>query len=211
MSLTEVMEPQTVMKKRQTLVRRVSDLFKEGKYSGPPSLFRHTSMQRIRHCCQNLNLFPYLLYSFDNSKSHPLAKKVNLGITHILKKIAARFFLVYASFRHVVLRQIRSEAPVKIISAEPSKAVETTPKFTRSRKEKPKQNSYFLILAIYLAPLVLAFQLVAICSLLVFENHTPGFIFLFTALLCLGYISLKVMVSDTVSRREFKNEKRKLE
>ena len=168
-------------------------------------------MQKIRHCCQNLNLFPYLLYSFGNSKSHPLAKKVNVRIEHILKKIAARLFLLYASFRHIVLREIRSEAPVKKIAAEPSNALETKPKLSRCRKQKPKQISYFLLVAIYLAPLILAFQLVAIVNLLILENHTPGFIFLLTALLCLGYISFKVMVSDTESHRAFKKEKRKLE
>ena len=168
-------------------------------------------MQKIRHCCQNLNLFPYLLYSFDNSKSHPIAKKVNVRIEHILKKIVERLFLIYMSVRHVILREIRSEASSTKIRTNLSDAVQTTPKFTKCRKQKPKKISYFLLLAIYLAPLVLAFQLVILVSLLVFETHTPGFIFLFSALLCLGYISLKIMISDTEARRAFKMEKRKLE
>ncbi|CAK9817290.1 hypothetical protein ANTQUA_LOCUS9319 [Anthophora quadrimaculata] len=81
---------------KSTLDGRVSDILKDGSYSGPPMLFHHESMQKIRHCCQNLNLFPYLLYSFDNSKSHPIVRKVHLCL-------AVYFALVFLAFQLVGL------------------------------------------------------------------------------------------------------------
>lgn len=164
-------------------------------------------MQKLRHCCQNLNLFPYLLYTFGSSKSHPFAKKVNVRLEQYLKRILENLFLIYTSLRHLILREIRSE---KKIRAEKKIADEKLRVF-RSIKQKPKEISYFLVTAIYLVPLILAFQLVTIGSLLALENHTPGFIFLVTALFCLGFISLKVMFCDKTARKTFKNEKRKAE
>lgn len=208
MSRVKVMEQETVLKKRQTFVRRVSDLFKDGTYSGPPSLFRHTSMQKLRHCCQNLNLFPYLLYSFENSKSHPIAKKVNVHLEQYLKRIVENLFFIYTSIRHLVLREIRSETKPSIPA---EKKIENLRKsrIFRSIKQKPKEISYLLLTAIYLVPFILVLQLIAIGNLLIVEKHTPGFIFLVTALFCLGYITLKVMFCDKTARKTFKNEKRK--
>lgn len=166
-------------------------------------------MQKLRHCCQNLNLFPYLLYSFENSKSHPFAKKVNVRLEQYLKRIVENLFLIYTSIRHLVLREIRSEK--KIIRNEKKIDNLSKSRIFRSIKQKPKEISYLLIMAIYLVPLILIFQLIAIGNLLIVEKHTPGFIFLVTALFCLGFISLKVMFYDKTARKTFKNEKRKKE
>lgn len=184
---------------KPTLVRRVSDMLKDGSKSGPPMLFRHASMQKIRHCCQNLNLFPYLLYSFDNSKSHPIARKVHLCLGQILQGITARFFFLYKSFRQSLLRGIRAEEfPQPLEPIKPVESCKATPIF-EPIQQKRKQNPLFLTLAVYFAPLLLIFQLIGLCSLMVFGKYTPGFIFLISALLFLGCISLKIFFHETVT------------
>lgn len=174
-------------------------------------LFRHASMQKIRHCCQNLNLLPYLLYSFDNSKSHPIARKVHVCLGQFLEAITARIFFVYKSFRQSLLCGIRSnECQVP----EPSKTEEfckLTPRFRTARQQKRKPDSpLFLTLAVYFAPLLLAFQLIGLFSLMIFGKYTPGFIFLISALLFLGCISLKILFHETVTHTR-KCEKMKAE
>ncbi|XP_012278544.1 uncharacterized protein LOC105698667 [Orussus abietinus] len=195
---------------KPTLVRRVSDMFKDGNYSGPPSLFRHSSMQRIRHCCQNMNLFPYLLYSFGNSKSHPVAKKVNVCFSFFLKGITERIFFLNSSLKQRVLEGLGTEA------LSPKKSGRTSlekvpPKFSKFEKQERKRISIVLTLGVYFALLVLAFQLVGLCSLMLYpEKYTPGFIFLISALVVLAVISLKIMVHDTMAKG-YKREKRKLQ
>lgn len=193
-----ITEAEEVIKGEATLVRHVSNMVKDGNSSGPPTLFRHSSMQKIRHCCQNLNLFPYLLYSFDNSKSHPIARTVHICFGELLKGITARIFFLYKNVRHSVLRGIRADdAHAQSIVKEPS-ADPTKPRFLIRQRQKRKQNNPLLLtLAVYLAPLLLAFQLIGLFSLMVVGKYTPGFIFLITALLFLGYISLKILLHQT--------------
>ncbi|XP_012139723.1 uncharacterized protein LOC105662384 [Megachile rotundata] len=188
---------------KPTLVRRVSNMLKDGSYSGPPMLFRHASMQRIRHCCQNLNLFPYLLYSFDNSKSHPVARKVHLCLGQLLEVLTARIFFLYKSFRRSLLRGICSEDS-KIEEQQPAKPAEDASKLTSefqtiNRPKRKQQSPLFLSLAVYLAVLFLAFQMVGVFSLMVSGKYTPGFIFLISALLFLGCISLKILFHESVT------------
>ena len=199
--LAGIMETEDVVGK-PTLVRRVSNMLKDGSYSGPPMLFRHASMQKIRHCCQNLNLFPYLLYSFDNSKSHPVARKVHLCLGQFLEVITARIFFLYKSFRRSLLRGIRSDDH-KTEEQEPIKSPIDTGKLTSefqtiTRQKRKQQSPLFLSLAVYLAVLFLAFQMVGLFSLMVFGKYTPGFIFLISALLFLGCISLKILFHESV-------------
>lgn len=209
-----IQEEDSTIKKVPTLVRRVSDMFKDGTYSGPPSLFS----QKIRHCCQNLNLFPYLLYSFENSKSHPIAKKVNLCFDLILKNFVQRLLFVYASLRRAALCGLQQKSLLtskkEIQEQNIFEENDTKARLCKFQKQKPKRNSMLLIIAIYLAPLILAFQLIGLCSLLIFGKYTPGFIFLVTSLIFLGYISMKIMFHDTVTvrrKREERREKKKLE
>lgn len=210
-----VQEEDSTIKKAPTLVRRVSDMFKDGTYSGPPSLFS----QKIRHCCQNLNLFPYLLYSFENSKSHPIAKKVNLCFDLLLKNFVQRLLFVYASLRRTALCGLQQKSLLsskKEIADENDSLSDTDTKarLYNVQKQKQKHTSKLLVIAIYLTPLILAFQLIGLCSLLIFGKYTPGFIFLVTSLVFLGYISMKIMFHDTVAvrrKREERREKKKLE
>ena len=186
----------------------------------PPSLYRVSSMQKIRHCCQNINLLPYLLYSFSNPKANV---KVNVYISLFLNRIAERIFRVYASIRHTIIRGLPFEITRKSIAVcdemkctEQQRINEVTkapqlPKFAKFERQKPKQSTLALKLAVYLAQFVLAFQLIGILSLLIFGKYTPGFIFLLSALLFLGYISMKVLSSDGTKIYRFKHQKRKIE
>ncbi|XP_046747936.1 uncharacterized protein LOC124412252 [Diprion similis] len=228
-----------IIKQRHTLARRVSGMFKDGKTSGPPLLFRHASMQRLRHCCQNLNLFPYLLYSFGNSKSHPTVKKLhnhfillmhNLSIiiqsmlNSILQSIPVKNSVRFAiGFQRVLLKHLHSQgltrsyeafASLRKTSKPPQKTQEIKnreeEKFAKFKPRERKRISLVLTLAVYFALLVLASQLVGIISVMLFGKYPPGFIFLMSALLFLGYITLKIMAFDKVGHG-FKEEKRKTE
>lgn len=205
----------------------------DGRTDGPPSLFPQNSMQKLRHCCQNLNLFPYLLYAFGNPKATMPMMKVNMCIGLFLARITERIIRVYSSMTQTIinglgLAAISSVATAKTPSSEwlavderlseklaitPVTRAEDKParKFEKFVVQKPKDSPLFLKLAVYFAPLVLAFQLVGIMSLMVFGKYTPGFIFLVSALLFLGYISMKVLSQDTAAPHTFKREKRKVE
>ena len=191
---------------KATLVGDVSNVLKDGSHSGPPTLFRHASMQRIRHCCQNLNLLPYLLYSFDNSKSHPIARKVHLCFDHLLQTATARILLLQKSFRRSLIRGIHSEESQEQESAKLEEPCRS--RFRTFSRQKRKENPLFLILAVYFAPLLLACQSIGLFSLMVFGKYTPGFIFLFAALLFLGCISLKIFFHESMTHTE-KCEKKK--
>lgn len=198
-----MMEKEDVVGK-QTLVRRMSNMLRDGSNSEPPMLFRHTSMQKIRHCCENLNLFPYLLYSFENSKSHPIACKLHYCFQQFIQLITARLYFLHKSFQQSLLCNIHAK---KLQTAEPPKITESvsklTPRFRRIRQDqKPKQSRrLFLTLAVYFAPLLLLFQLIGLFSVMVFGKYTPGFIFLISALLFLGCISLKIFFHETAKER----------
>ncbi|XP_031832796.1 uncharacterized protein LOC116427052 isoform X2 [Nomia melanderi] len=199
-NVSGIMESEDVVRK-ETLVRRVSNILKDGSNSGPPLLFRHASMQRIRHCCQNLNLFPYLLYSVDNSKSHPIPRKVHVCLGQLLRVIVARVFHIYQQLRHSLLRGIQSDDFQSKQTTQTDDVPKPPVKFQRVVRRKPKQScSLYLTLAIYLAPLVLFCQLIGLFSIMVVGKYTPGFIFLTSALLFLGCISLKIMFYESTPR-----------
>ncbi|XP_072761338.1 uncharacterized protein [Anoplolepis gracilipes] len=199
--MSGIMEKKDALKRKPTLARRVSDMFKDGNYSGPPMLFRHASMQKIRHCCQNLNLLPYLLYSFDNSKSHPVALKVHVSLSRFLREITISLLVAYENLRQLLaLRKIHAvEEPVNKAGTK----VESTDEFTKLATsfggfEKPKRKPHplYLIAAMYLVPLLLGFQMLVLCGLTIIGKYTPGFIFLIAALLFLGGIALKVLLHE---------------
>lgn len=163
-------------------------------------LFRHASMQKIRHCCQNLNLLPYLLYSFDNSKSHPLARKMHVYLSHFLQEITISFLITYRNLCRSVLRGIRIEKPAdaqEAIAETNDEPAKPAARFNRFKKPKRKHSCY-LTAAVYLVPLLLVFQMIALCSLTIFGKYTPGFFFLITSLLLLGGIKLKILLHETV-------------
>ncbi|XP_044008630.1 uncharacterized protein LOC122852737 [Aphidius gifuensis] len=181
---------------RMTLVRRVSDLFREKNNSGSPRLFNHSSMEKLRHCCQNLNLFPYLLYSLENAKNNQL----NFG--QLFRIISERIFLFYVNIRQHNLYGLRLISDSKKIQSDSQSSSKkcVIQKFSKFQIEKRKENSLLIILAVYLAPILLAFQLIGIVTLILFGEYTPGFLFLFFSIIFLGYISMKIFTRDTTSQ-----------
>lgn len=204
------MEPEDVVGE-QNPVNRVSDMPKDGSCSRPPMLFRHASMQKLRHCCQNLNLFPYLLYSFGNSKSHPIALKVHLCFGQLLEAMTARMLCLYQQLRHSLLRGIKSSEDFQVEGTRlGSRSSRHTVKFEKLPPQKRKQIPLYLTLSVYLAPLLLLFQLVGLLGLMGTGKCTPGFIFLISALLFLGCISLKVFFHETAPRPSRREKKKVL-
>lgn len=199
------MEPEAVVGK-QALVHRVSNMVQDDSYTGPsaPLLLRHSSMQKIRHCCQNLNLLPYLLYTFDNSKSHPIARRVHLCFCQLLQVVTARLLCLYQQFRQTLLQEIQTSKELRTQEPEGSRteadACRPAVKFNGIPRQKRKQTPLYLTLAVYLAPLLLLFQLVGLLGLMEIGKCTPGFMFLTSALLFLGCISLKVFFHETTPR-----------
>jgi len=174
-------------------------------------LFRHASMQKIRHCCQNLNLLPYLLYSFDNSKSHPLARKMHVYLSHFLQEITINLLVTYKNLRLSVLHEIHIEKPAEVQKAIPEANNDSTKlaaRFNRSIKKPKRKYSGYLTAAVYFVPLLLVFQMMTLCSLMIFGKYTPGFIFLVTSVLFLGGIALKILLHD-VMLHDIKNCERK--
>lgn len=177
-------------------------------------LFRHASMQKIRHCCQNLNLLPYLLYSFDNSKSHPIARKMHVCLSHFLQEITISLLVTYENLRQSVLHGIRIEKPLnaqKVTETETNDVpAKPAARFNRFKKPKRKHSCY-LTAAVYLVPLLLVFQMIVLCSLTIFGKYTPGFIFLITSLLFLGGIAIKILSHQTVVHGIKKCERKKVQ
>ncbi|XP_070168603.1 uncharacterized protein [Polyergus mexicanus] len=194
--MSGIVEKKNAVQRKSTLARRVSDMFKDGNYSGPPMLFRHASMQKIRHCCQNVNLLLYLLYSFDNSKSHPIALKVHVSISRFLREIIITFLVAYKNLRQLIsLRKIHVDEPIKpIIEGPKDDLAKLATSFSGFEKPKRKPHPLYLVAAVYLVPLLLGFQMVTLCGLTILGKYTPGFVFLITALLFLGGIALKVLL-----------------
>ncbi|XP_017875528.1 uncharacterized protein LOC108622267 [Ceratina calcarata] len=195
---------------KTTLVRSVSNMLKDGSNSGPPTLFRHPSMQKIRHCCQNLNLFPYLLYSFDNSKSHPIVKKVHLCLGQFLETLTTRLFFLYKNVRRSVVPVVHAKEALEP-SVEVSPACKPKLRILDQQQKRKQKNPLFLTMAVYFAPLLLILQLIGLFILMVGEKYTPGFVFLISALLCLGCISLKILVHETATHSQDRCEKSKVE
>lgn len=195
-------------------------------------------MQRLRHCCQNLNLFPYLLYSLRNSKSHPSVKKMHRQFVLLMQNfsllVQSIFYSILQSkpvknsvhfaigFQRVLLKNLESHGLMRSYELRVTKRsasetlqtspidVEVKPIFVKFKPKERKRISLLLTTAVYLALLVLAFQLVGIISVMLFGKYPPGFIFLISALLFLGYITLKIMAYDKEGHG-FKEEKRKAE
>ncbi|XP_053996748.1 uncharacterized protein LOC128886149 [Hylaeus anthracinus] len=190
---------------KQTLVRRVSNMLKDGS-SGPPMLFRHASMQRIRHCCQNLNLFPYLLYSFDNSTSHPIALKVHLCLSNLLQGIMDRIFFLYKNLWRSLLRSSPDDSLTQEY-VQPEESCEPRPRFQKPECHKRKQHPTFLTIAVYFAPFLLVFQSIGLFGLMIFCKYTPGYIFLVAALLLLGFIWMKILFHESVRYTKIESEK----
>lgn len=186
----------------------------DGNYSGPPMLFRHASMQKIRHCCQNLNLLPYLLYSFDNSKSHPIARKVHVYVSRFLQEITISLLITYENLRHAlhgIHVEKQTNAQTAIVETNDDSATPAARFNCRFKKPKRKSHSCYLTAAVYLVPLLLVFQIMTLCSLTIFGKYTPGFIFLITSLLFLGGIALKILLHETVLHSIKKCERKKVQ
>ncbi|XP_043505498.1 uncharacterized protein LOC122526264 [Polistes fuscatus] len=213
-------EETTIIKgKPATLVRRVSNMLKDGNYSGPPLLFRNASMQKLRHCCQNLNLFPYLLYSYDNSKSHPVAKRVNVCIGELVRSLVKRFFYFYKFIRYTTLYNDNnnnkdSNVIAKKISIESKKDKtkelgledderKSITKFQCFQRQRRNQISIFLTIAVYLIPLILALQMAVLYSLLILEKYTPGFIFLVSALMFSAGIAFRIFLHESDKSKKY--------
>lgn len=158
-------------------------------------------MQKIRHCCQNLNLLLYFLYSFDNSKSHPIALKMQISINRFLREITITLLVAYENLRQLIsLREIRVKEP--IIARPNDDLAKFAASFGEFQKPKRKPHPLYLVAAVYLVPLLLGFQMVTLCSLTILGKYTPGFIFLITALLFLGGIALKVLLHSKCERKK---------
>lgn len=172
-------------------------------------------MERIRHCCQNLNLFPYLLYTLENSKSHPIAKKISYYVFDLMiKKIVERVAFIYTRIHHMLLSTIKQKLPSgksKKPQPEKTESKERKVQLCRTQKSKPKSVSPLLVIAVYLAPIILAMQVVGIGSMLLFGKHTPGFIFLISALFLLAYIAIKIMFHSKKEAKNSKQKRRKIE
>lgn len=160
-------------------------------------LFRHASMQ-IRHCCQNLNLLPYLLYSFDNSKSHPVVRRVHICLSRLLHDVIISVLLTYGNLRQSVLAGFRTQKATKVQKSIVETNNDPAAKFNKFEKPKRKRHPLGLIAAVYFVPLLLIFQTTALCGLTIISKYTPGFFFLITALLFLGGIALKILLYGTV-------------
>lgn len=168
-------------------------------------------MQKIRHCCQNLNLLPYLLYSFDHSKSHPVAVKVNIYLNIMVNHLLQNMVLLYAKLQWSILRSLSSEsqkAPKEAVRSEKKERVSRS-SFHKEviAKPKQKQTPIYLVLVIYLAPLLVACQLAVVCCLLALSKYTPGFTFLVCALMFLGLIFTRTMFHDSVAHRQTSKKK----
>lgn len=154
-------------------------------------------MEKLRHCCENLNLFPYLLYSLENAKNNQL----NFG--QLFKIISEKIFFFYVNIRQhnlCGLRLISDSEKIQSDSQSSSSKKSVIQKFSKFQIEKRKENSLLIILAVYLAPILLAFQLIGIVTLILFGEYTPGFLFLFFSIIFLGYISMKIFTRDTTSQ-----------
>ena len=132
----------------------------------------------------------------------------------ILKNFVQRFLFVYASLRQAALRGLQqtsllpSKKEVSVVQKPVDAVSDVKAKLCTIKKQKPKQSPILLTIAIYLAPLILALQIIGLGSLLIFSKYTPGFIFLITSLAFLGYISMKIMFHDTVAVRRKMQERR---
>lgn len=171
-------------------------------------------MQKIRHCCQNLNLLPYLLYSFDNSKSHPIARKMHIYLSYFLQEITISLLVTYENLRQSVLHGIRIEKPLNAPKATETErnnvSAKPAARFNRFKIQKRKHSCY-LTAAVYLVPLLLIFQMIILCNLMIFGKYTPGFIFLITSLLFLGGIAIKILLHQTVMYGIKRCERKKMQ
>lgn len=146
----------------------------------------------------------------ENSKSNLFARKVNFCFDLVLKNFLEQFLLVSLNLRKAALQNIQQKSLKSEIKAEKINPVSNTKAGLYStQKQKPKQISILLKIAIYLTPIFLVFQLGSLCSLLLSGKYTPGFIFLITALVFLGCISTKIFFHDAITVQKKKEVRRK--
>jgi len=173
-------------------------------------------MQKIRHCCQNLNLLPFLLYSFDNSKSNPIVRKMYVYLNCLLREITLSVLNAYQSLRHSVLKEIRVERSSSGQEAQPTtdhlagRGVATFSKTETFKKPKRKPHPFYLVAAAYLVPFLLLCQIITLCSLTILGKYTPGFFFLIAALLFLGGIAFKVLMHENTLHQVKQDENQKM-
>jgi len=176
-------------------------------------LLRHASMQKIRHCCENLNLLPFLLYSFDNSKSNPIVRKMYVYLNCLLREITLSLLNAYQNLRHSV-NEIRVERSSSEQEAQPTtdNLARFLAAFNKSetfKKPKRKSQPFYLVAAAYLVPFLLFCQIITLCSLTIVSKYMPGFFFLIVALLFLGGIALKILMHQKTHKvKQEKNKKR---
>lgn len=180
-----------------------------------PLLFNNPSIQKLRHCCQNLNLFPYLLYSLGNSKTTNPEK---FTLTQLIRRFSEKIFPLYAN----VHSSIRQKTPhhthnlktTSEISPEnlPSKLTHEYFEKNSIRRAVKRQRSLLLTYSIYLTQIILVTQLLTLLSLMFFGKFSPGFIFLFTTLLLLCSITIKIFFAENISpRRRLNRSKQKVD
>ncbi|XP_034951622.1 uncharacterized protein [Chelonus insularis] len=203
---------------KPTLVRRVSDLFKDGNNNGSQLLFNNTSMQKLRHCCQNLGHFPYLFHSFSNSKS---SNGHRLHLNLLIDRICERIFTLYTNnLRQAISCRFSTESHQKSSVSQTANDENSCNKILEVQKicrnhfqvkHEKQENSILLRLAIYVVPVILLSQLMGLISLIFIGKYTPGFLFLLSALLFLGYISMKIFLYQNFILYDKNFGKRKLE
>lgn len=195
-----------------------------------PLLLRRTSIQKLRHCCQTLNLFPIMFYSFEQRTGQAMSmEKVNLAI--LMSRITERIYRVYLSLIFAIIRGLGVESmKSSIIVASSEKIVKPATvapmastngaelkkvsrrnemKFEKFVVQKPKSSPLFFKLTVYLAPLFLALQLIGLFGLMTLSKFSPGFIFLVSSLIFLGCISIKILNHKARAVEIFKHNKRK--
>ncbi|XP_057321708.1 uncharacterized protein LOC130665380 [Microplitis mediator] len=203
----------TLLADKPTLVRRVSDLLKDGSQS-TPLLFNNPSIQKLRHCCQNLNLFPYLIYSLGDSETTNPEK---FTLTQLTRRISEKIFPLYANV-HSSIRQktphhthnLKSTATEILPENLPRKITYEYFEKNSIRQTVKRQRSLLLIYSIYLTQIILVTQLLTLLSLMFYGKFSPGFIFLFTTLLLLCSIIIKIFFAENPSpRKRLNRSKRK--
>ncbi|KAK0175739.1 hypothetical protein PV327_009466 [Microctonus hyperodae] len=216
------MDSRSLLTVKPTLARRVSDLFKaDGNNNGTPLIFSNSSMKKLRHCCQNVGLFPYLLYSLGNSKFND-NNKLNWSL--IITRITEKIFLLYGNIRQTIryhsnFDKIYQKSICHNVEMKQSMDTDITltnvsqnvKKFDEFYCEKRESSSLLMIISVYIAMVILIAQLIGIISLIFTGKFTPGFVFLVCSLLCLGYIIMKVLLCEDSFNDMKKRGKRKVE
>lgn len=193
----------------------------DGNNNGTPLIFGNSSMKKLRHCCQNVGLFPYLLYSLGNSKFND-TNKLNWSL--IISRITEKIFLLYGNIRQTIryhsnFDRIYQKSICHNVEMKQSKDTDITStivsqnvnKFDKFHREKQEPSSILMIISVYIAMVILIAQLIGIISLIFNGEFPPGFVFLVCSLLFLGYIIMKVLLCEESFNDMKKRGKRKVE